>query len=121
MVEPPTNVWDGCGPRGCREHSLKKVSVLLVLFVVKFKELSAPSPGDDLRSKSAIHLRRRTVHSDSFWGIGCDFSAATIRFAVAMHFAMKNGQICFSLRKSLAISLAIQKITSDCGCDAVVL
>ena len=33
---------------------------------------------------------------------------------------MKNGQICFSLRKFLAISSAIQKIASDCGCDAVV-
>ena len=40
--------------------------------------------------------------------------------AVAMHFAMKNGQLCFSLRKFLAISPAIQKIASDCGCDAVV-
>ena len=40
--------------------------------------------------------------------------------AVAMHVAMKNGQICFSLRKLLAISPAIQKIASDCGCDAVV-
>ena len=40
--------------------------------------------------------------------------------AVAMHFAMKNGQICFSLRKFLAISPAIHKIASDCGCDAVV-
>ena len=40
--------------------------------------------------------------------------------AVAMHFAMKNGQICFSLRKFLAISPAIQKIASDCGCDVVV-
>ena len=29
--------------------------------------------------------------------------------AVAMLFAMKNGQICFSLRKFLAISPAIQK------------
>ena len=37
-----------------------------------------------------------------------------------MHFAMKNGQICFSLRKFLAISPAIQKIASDCGCDAAV-
>ena len=37
-----------------------------------------------------------------------------------MHFAMKNGQICVSLRKFLAISPAIQKIASDCGCDAVV-
>ena len=40
--------------------------------------------------------------------------------AVAMHLAMKNGQICFWLRKFLAISPAIQKIASDCGCDAVV-
>ena len=41
--------------------------------------LSAPSPGDDLRSKSAIRLRGQIVRSDSFWGIGCDFSAVTIR------------------------------------------
>ena len=40
--------------------------------------------------------------------------------AVAMHFAMKNGQISFSLREFLAISAAIWKIASDCGCDAVV-
>ena len=40
--------------------------------------------------------------------------------AVAMHFAMKNVKICFSLRKFLAILPAIQKIASDCGCDAVV-
>ena len=31
-----------------------------------------------------------------------------------------NGQICFSLRKLLAISSAIQKIAGDCGCDALV-
>ena len=42
-------------------------------------ELSAPSPGDDLRSKSAIRLRGQTVRSDSFWEIGCDFSAVTMR------------------------------------------
>ena len=42
-------------------------------------KLSAPSPGDDLRSKSAIRLRGQTVRSDSFWGIGCDFSAVTIK------------------------------------------
>ena len=40
--------------------------------------------------------------------------------AIAMHVVMKNGQICFSLRKFLAISSAIQKIASDCGRDAVV-
>ena len=40
--------------------------------------------------------------------------------AVAMHFAMKNGKIRFLMRKFLAISPAIQKIASDCGCDAVV-
>ena len=37
-----------------------------------------------------------------------------------MRFAMKNGQICFSLQKFLAISSALQKNASDCGCDAVV-
>ena len=42
-------------------------------------DLSAPSPGDDLRSKSAIRLRGQTVRSESCWEIGCDFSAVTIR------------------------------------------
>ena len=37
-----------------------------------------------------------------------------------MRFATKNGKICFSLQKFPAISPAIQKIASDCGCDAVV-
>ena len=41
--------------------------------------LSAPSPCDDLRLKLAIRLRGQTVRSDSFWEIGCDFSAVTIR------------------------------------------
>ena len=40
--------------------------------------------------------------------------------AVAMHFAMKSGKISFSLWKFLAISPAVPKIASDCGCDAVV-
>ena len=43
------------------------------------QELSAPSPGDDLRLKLAIRLRGQTVRSDSFWEIGCDFSAVSIR------------------------------------------
>ena len=42
-------------------------------------KLSAPSPGDDLWSKSAICLRGQTLRSDSFWEIGCDFSAVSIR------------------------------------------
>ena len=29
-----------------------------------------------LRLKLAIRLRGQTVCSDSFWGVGCDFSAA---------------------------------------------
>ena len=82
--------------------------------------LSAPSPGDDLRSKSAIRLRGQIARSESFWEIGLRFLCGNDTVAVAMHFAMKNGQICFSLRKFLAISPAIQKIASDCGCDAVV-
>ena len=32
-------------------------------------DLSAPSPGDDLRSKSAIRLRGQIVRSDPFWGL----------------------------------------------------
>ena len=56
-----------------------------------------------------------------FWEINrLQFLCGNDTAAVAMHFAMKNGQICFSLRKFLAISLAIQKIANDCGCDAVV-
>ena len=82
--------------------------------------LSAPSPGNDLRLKLAIRLRSQTVRGDSFWEIDCDFDSGNDTVAVAMHFAMKIGQICFSLRKFLAISSAIQKIASDCGCDAVV-
>ena len=46
--------------------------------------------------------------------------AVTDTVAVAMSFAMKNGQICFSLWKFLATLSANQKIASDCGCDAVV-
>ena len=41
--------------------------------------------------------------------------------AAAVRFAMKNGQMCSSLRKFLAISSAIQKIASDCSCGAVAL
>ena len=41
--------------------------------------LSAPSPGDDLGLKLAIRLRGQTVRSDSFWEIGCDFSAVTMQ------------------------------------------
>ena len=45
--------------------------------------LSAPFPGDDLRSKSAISLHGQTVRSNSFWEIGCDCGNDTV--AVAMH------------------------------------
>ena len=55
-----------------------------------------------------------------FLGNRLRFLCGNDTVAVAMHFAMKNGQICSSLRKFLAMSLAIQKIASDCGCDAVV-
>ena len=55
-----------------------------------------------------------------FLGNRLRFPCGNDTVAVAMQFAMKNGQICFSLRKFLAISPAIQKIASDCGCDAVV-
>ena len=39
------------------------------------------------------------VCSAILWGIGCDPSALTLALVVAMPFAMKNGQICFSLQK----------------------
>ena len=76
---------------------------------LKAQNLSAPSPGDDLRSRSAIRLRGQIVRSDSFWGIGCDFSVVTIRLRLQCILRWKKGQICFSLRKFLAISPAIQK------------
>ena len=76
------------------------------------QNLSAPSPGDDLRSKSAIRLRGQIVRSDCFWGNRLRFLCGNDTVAVAMHFTMKNSQICFSLRKFLAISLAIQKIVA---------
>ena len=75
-------------------------------------KLSAPSPGDDLRSKSANRLRGQTIRSDSFWEIGLRFLCGSDTVAVAMHFAMKNGQICFPLRIFFAISPAIQKSAS---------
>ena len=84
------------------------------------RELSAPSPGDDLRSKFAIRLRVSNCTQRFFLGNRLRFLCGNDTVAVAMHFAMKNGKICFSLRKFLAISPAIQKIASDCGCDAVV-
>ena len=56
-----------------------------------------------------------------FLGNRLRFLCGNDAVAVAMRFAMKNGKICFSLRKFLPISPAIQKIASDCGCDAVVL
>ena len=103
-------------------------------------KLSAPSPGDDLRSKSAIRLRGQnctqrffedftlrlpTLRNCKWCPQACSdsrrrFFCGNDTVAVAMLFAMKNGQICFSLQKFLAISSAIQKIASDCGCNAVV-
>ena len=103
--------------------------------------LSAPSLGDDLRSKSAIRLHSQNCTQRFFEGFivspptlnnctwcpqACPDSRRRFFFcgndtvAVAMRFAMKNGHICFSLRKFLVISSAIQKIASDRGCDAVV-
>ena len=49
--------------------------------------LSAPSPGDDLRSKSAIRFRSQIVRSDSFWGIGRDFSAVARSSSTMMKLA----------------------------------
>ena len=82
-------------------------------------------------SRDPSHFPRFAVEAcDSFTRSNCTqrlFLGNRLRFlcgndtvAVAMRFAMKNDQICFSLRKFLAISPAIQKIASDCGCDAVV-
>ena len=44
----------------------KSVKVHCVCRMARGFHLSAPSPGDDLRSKSAIPLRGQTVRSDSF-------------------------------------------------------
>ena len=60
------------------------------------------------------------LYAAIFLGNRSRFLCGNDTVALAMHFAMKNGQICFSLQKFLAISLAIQKIASDCGCDVVV-
>ena len=104
------------------------------------RNLSAPSLGDDLRSNSAICLRGLNCTQRFFEGLivrpptlnncklcpqACSdsrrqFFCGNDTVAVAMRFAMKNGQICFSLRKFLTISSAIQKIASDCGFDGVV-
>ena len=82
-----------------------------------YPHLSAPSPGDDLRSKSAIRLRGQTVRSDSFWGIGCDFSAVTIRLRLRYILRWKmaksathcgNSLRCrLRFKKSLAIAVAM--------------
>ena len=83
-------------------------------------ELSAPSPGDDLRLRLAIRLRGSNCTQRFFLGNRLRFLCGNDTVAVADAFCDENGQICFSLRKFLAISSAIQKIASDCGCDAVV-
>ena len=72
--------------------------------------------GRSLRFVSAVKLYAAIL----FLGNRLRFLCGNDTVAVAMQFAMKNGQVCFSLRKFLAISSAIQKIASDCGCDAVV-
>ena len=55
-----------------------------------------------------------------FLGNRLRFPCGNGTVAVAMHFAMKNGQFASRCGKFLAISPAIQKIASDCSCDAVV-
>ena len=73
-------------------------------------QLSAPSPGDDLRSKVCDSFMRSNCAQRFFLGNRLRLqSAVDDMVAVAMHFAMKNGLNCFSLRKFLAISPAIQK------------
>ena len=89
-------------------------------FCPRTLDLSAPSPGDDLRSKSAIRLRGQIVRSDSFWGIGCDFSAVTIRLRLRCILRWKMAKFASHCGNSLRFRPAIQKIASDCGCDAVV-
>ena len=70
--------------------------------------LSAPSPGDDLRLKLAIRFRGQKYCTQRFFlGNKLRFLCGNDTVAVAMRFAMTNGQICFSLRKFLAISPAI--------------
>ena len=80
-------------------------------------ELSAPSPGDDLRPKSAIRLRSQIVRSDSFWEIGCDVSVVTLRLRLRCILRLKMAKFAsrcgnslrFRLRfkKSLAIAVAM--------------
>ena len=108
-------------PKSLSEQPLRKVKTIVgCLTSVAYPQrlgLSAPSPGDDLRSKSAIRLRGQTVRSDSFWEIGCDFSAVTIRLRLRCilrrkmaKFASRCGNsLRFRLRfkKSLAIAVAM--------------
>ena len=87
---------------------------------LSYLHLSAPSAGDDLRLKLAIRLHGQTARSDSFWEIGCDFSAATIQLRLRCILRRKMAKSASHCGNSLAISPAIQKIASDCSCDAVV-
>ena len=80
-------IWDAPGIlAGCpgalgafKKFSAKNVCAHFSFHIVVRLHLSAPSLGDDLRLKLAIRLRGQTVHSDSFWEIGCDFSAGMSR------------------------------------------
>ena len=84
--------------------------------------LSAPSAGDDLRSNSAIRLRRSNCAQRFFLWNRLQFLCGNDTVAVAMHLAMKMAKFAsgsgnslrFRLRfkKSLAIAVAMLRTTA---------
>ena len=102
------NVWRNVGHAGGRGWGRGKTSPRRGSTCMRMG-LSAPSPGDDLRLKLAIRLRSQTVRSDSFWEIGCDFSAITIWLRLRCILRWKMGKFASCCGNSLAISSAIQK------------
>ena len=90
--------------------------------MLRFRFANLPQPSSIV---AKLLVKRRTCYKPQNskklkLGNRLRFLCGDDAVAVAMHFAMKNGQTCFSLRKCLAISPATQKIASDCGCDPVV-
>ena len=83
--------------------------------------LSAPSPRRWFAVEACDFVYAvQTVRSDSFWEIGCDFSAVTVRLRLRCILQWKMAKFASRCGNSLRFRLRFQKIASDCGCDAVV-
>ena len=72
-------------------------------------ELSAPSPGDDVRLKLAICLRGQPVTQRLFLGNRLQFLCGNDTVAVAMHFAMKMAKFASRCGNSLRCRLRFEK------------